>query len=57
MIMVGDNDIELAKQTSLNWHKSEPTSMYFLIKGAGHYANMDNPDDFNRYVFDFIKQK
>jgi len=57
MIMVGDNDIELAKQTSLNWHKSEPTSMYFLIKGAGHCANMDNPDDFNRYVFDFIKQK
>lgn len=57
MIMVGDNDFELAKKTSLNWHKSEPTSMYFLINGAGHCANMDNSDDFNRCVFDFIKQK
>lgn len=57
MIMVGDNDIELAKQMSMNWHKSEPTSCYFLIKGAGHCANMDNPDDFNRYLFDFIKQE
>jgi pimeloyl-ACP methyl ester carboxylesterase len=57
MILVGDNDIELAKRMSTDWHKSEPTSRYFLIKGAGHCANMDNSDDFNRYLFDFIKQK
>lgn len=57
LIMVGDNDIELSKRMSLNWYKSEPTCSFFLIKGAGHCANMDNSNDFNRYVFDFIKEK
>ncbi|MFA5849526.1 MAG: alpha/beta hydrolase [Bacteroidales bacterium] len=56
LIMVGDNDIELSKRMSLNWYKSEPASRFFLIKGAGHCANMDNSDDFNRHVFDFIKE-
>ncbi|MBK8806835.1 MAG: alpha/beta hydrolase [Bacteroidales bacterium] len=57
MIMVGDNDIELAKRMSIDWHKSEPTSRYILLKRAGHCANMDNSDDFNRNLFEFIKQK
>jgi len=55
LIMSGDKDIELALKSSIAWHKSEPTSRYFLIENAGHCANMDNADRFNELLMGFIK--
>jgi len=56
LIMSGDKDIELAQKSSIAWHKSEPKSKYYLIENAGHCANMDNSDRFNKLLMDFIKQ-
>lgn len=57
LILSGDKDIELAKIMSKKWHDYEPTSKFYMIKNAGHCANMDNPNDFNRIVMSFIKQE
>lgn len=55
LIISGDKDIELAKRVSKKWHESEPTSKFHMIENAGHVANMDDPDTFNRIVMRFIK--
>lgn len=56
LILSGDKDIELARRMSRKWHDSEPTSEFQMIENAGHCANMDDPDTFNRIVMRFIKQ-
>lgn len=56
LILSGDKDIELAKRMSKKWHDSEPTSKFYMIENAGHCANMDDPNRFNRIVMSFIKQ-
>ncbi len=55
LILSGDNDIELARRMSEKWHNNEPTSKFQIIQNAGHCANMDNADEFNRIVMGFIK--
>ena len=44
----------MAKKMSEQWHKEEVQSELFFIKDAGHCANMDNSEMFNKVVFDFI---
>lgn len=56
LILCGDKDIELAKRMSKKWHESEPASKFQMIENAGHCANMDDPDTFNKIVMSFIKQ-
>jgi pimeloyl-ACP methyl ester carboxylesterase len=56
LILSGDKDIELAKRMSKKWHESEPASKFHMIENAGHCANMDEPNKFNRIVMSFIKQ-
>lgn len=55
LIMSGENDIELSKKASIQWHKREPDSKYILIENAGHCANMDNSARFNELLMDFLK--
>ena len=57
LILSGEKDIELAQRMGKRWHDSEPTSKYHLIGNAGHCANMDNPDEFNKTVKEFIDSK
>ena len=57
LILTGEFDIELAKKLAKEWHANLDNSEYFIIKDAGHCANIDNSDDFNRYVSEFIKEK
>lgn len=57
LILVGDKDNDLAQRISKKWHDAEPQSMYYLIKEAGHCANMDNSEDFNKIVMTFIKSE
>jgi pimeloyl-ACP methyl ester carboxylesterase len=56
LILSGDKDIELARRMSKKWHDSEPASRFQMIENAGHCANMDDPDEFNRIVMSFIRQ-
>ena len=54
LILVGERDQEIAKKVSEQWHKEEVQSEFLFIKDAGHCANMDNSEMFNKVVFDFI---
>lgn len=57
LLLCGDKDIGLIKKINKGWHESEPSSEYCIIKNAGHCANMDNSEDFNRIAEKFIAQK
>jgi len=54
LILVGDNDIELAKRAALIFHESVPSSQYHIIQNAGHCANMDNAEIFNAVLLGFL---
>jgi pimeloyl-ACP methyl ester carboxylesterase len=54
LILTAEFDIELAKKLAKEWHKSFDNSEYFMIKDAGHCANIDNPFEFNKLVKEFI---
>ncbi|MGF1585623.1 MAG: alpha/beta fold hydrolase [Bacteroidales bacterium] len=56
LILSGDKDIELAIRMSRKWHKENPSSEFYLIENAGHCANMDDPDTFNKIVMNFLKK-
>jgi 3-oxoadipate enol-lactonase len=57
LILTAEFDIDLAKKLAREWHENIDNSEYFMIKDAGHCANIDNSEDFNRYVLNFIKEK
>lgn len=54
LIMVGNFDIELATKMAKDWHLNIENSEYYVIKNAGHCANMDEPLVFNQKVKEFI---
>jgi len=54
LILSGEKDIELALKMSKKWHEENPSSEFYIIENAGHCANMDNPDAFNRVLLGFI---
>lgn len=57
LILCGDKDIELAQRMSKKWHDSDPESEFHLLTESGHCANMDNAEEFNKLVMDFMKKK
>ena len=56
LILTAEFDIELAKKMAREWHSDLDNSEYFMIKDAGHCANMDDPLEFNRVVNEFISR-
>lgn len=52
-ILIGEKDIDFARKIANDWHKQERSSFH-IIENAGHCANMDNPEMFNRILLDFI---
>ena len=54
LILTGEFDIDLAKKMAKEWNSEIDNSKYFMIKDAGHCANIDNPNEFNRIVIEFI---
>jgi pimeloyl-ACP methyl ester carboxylesterase len=55
LILSGEKDNELALKMTKQWSEDEPAnSKMFIIKNAGHCANMDNAEEFNHIVMDFI---
>lgn len=58
LILAGEKDNVSAIKAAKQWYKSEPTnSKFFIIKNAGHCANMDNAEEFNDIVESFIAGK
>jgi pimeloyl-ACP methyl ester carboxylesterase len=56
LILTAEFDIELAKKQAKEWHENLPNSECFMMKAAGHCANMDDPLEFNRLVKEFIRR-
>ena len=54
LILTAEFDIELAKKLAKEWHTNLDNSEYFMIKDAGHCANIDKPLEFNILVKWFI---
>lgn len=57
LILSGEKENELALQVARKWHNKESESRFYIIKDAGHCANMDNPVEFNKTVLDFITRR
>ena len=58
LFISGDNDIDLSIRRAKYFHENEPNSEFYVILNAGHCANMDNEQDFNKILMAFlIKQK
>jgi len=54
LILVGDNDLELAQRMAKKFHESIPSSQFYTIPNAGHCANMDNAKVFNELLGGFL---
>lgn len=56
LIVCGEKDNALAIDISHKWHKAEPQSTLRTIPDAGHCAQMDNPEGFNKVLQAFFVQ-
>ena len=54
LILVGEYDIELALRISKKWHEESECAEFQIIENAGHCANLDQPEEFNRIVTRFF---
>lgn len=55
LILVGENDLNMAVRFSENWHRDEPESQLRILEKAGHCANMDHASLFNTVLLEFMQ--
>lgn len=55
LLVLGDKDVSgnIRKVVPM-WAKSDDMCKLHVIKNAGHCSNMDNPDEFNKILRDFL---
>lgn len=56
LFMVGEHDLITSPALIRESHKLIPGSEYHEIRGAGHSAYFERPDEWNRVVLDFLKR-
>jgi pimeloyl-ACP methyl ester carboxylesterase len=55
LLLVGDHDtMGNIRKVAPHW-AARDHCQYHVIAGAGHCANLDNPDDFDRLVLAFLQ--
>lgn len=54
LIVTADHDIKACKEAAALMHSQIQNSQLVSIQNAGHCMNMDNPEEFNRVVSNFI---
>ena len=54
MVLTGEKDTLLAHNAALRWKKSDSRIHHKVISSAGHCANMDNADEFNKVLSEFL---
>ena len=54
LIIVGEHDLPLIHEVAALWHDLEKASQLREIAGAGHCANVDTPNEFNKIVEGFL---
>ena len=57
LITHGDSDdVGNIKKISPKWAERDPKSRHVVVPAAGHNANQDNPDFFNRVLLEFLDE-
>lgn len=54
LIVTGEHDLPIILSNAQDWQKLEPNARLAVIPAAGHCANMDNPEVFNKVLKDFL---
>jgi len=54
LIVTGEHDMPIILSNAQDWQKLEPNARLVVIPAAGHCANMDNPEVFNRTLKTFL---
>jgi 3-oxoadipate enol-lactonase len=54
LILVGENDTLTPPELSKSMHGKIPQSSMHIIQRAGHLSNLENNEDFNRHLGDFL---
>ncbi len=57
LLIVGDRDVEGMVLLSKRLHRLIPNSKLVMVEGADHLVNLSQPEQFNRLVFEFLKNK
>ncbi|MCI0393621.1 MAG: alpha/beta fold hydrolase [Chloroflexi bacterium] len=58
LITHGDHDrTGNIRKVAPRWAQRDPQSRYLLIPQAGHCANQDNPEFFNRVLLEFLEKQ
>lgn len=55
LIICGNNDAITPLEKSIFMHENIPNSILKTIEKAGHLSNLEQPDKFNKIVYDFIE--
>ncbi len=56
LILVGENDTLTPPEVSKSMHGKIPHSTMHIIQRAGHLSNLENTEDFNRHLSDFLSR-
>ena len=56
LVIVGDNDQPDVIESAEMLAKGIPGAQFVLMSGPGHVPNMEQPDDFNRFVLEFLSK-
>jgi pimeloyl-ACP methyl ester carboxylesterase len=56
LILVGENDKLTPPSASQEMHSKIPESEIHVIPNAAHMSNLENPDEFNKHVLNFLNK-
>ncbi|MDE3057386.1 MAG: alpha/beta fold hydrolase [Bacteroidota bacterium] len=56
LIMTGELDAIAPPETGKAMQEAIPNSDFFVIPQAAHLSNLENPDEFNRHVLEFLQK-
>ncbi|MEW5798607.1 MAG: alpha/beta fold hydrolase [Bacteroidota bacterium] len=54
LIMVGEKDVLTPPAASQSMHEKIPGSELHVIPNAAHLSNMENPEEFNKHLIEFV---
>jgi 3-oxoadipate enol-lactonase len=57
LVVAGEHDLPIVLNNARDWQKREADAQLQVIPKAGHCANMDNPEVFNRVLAEFISSR
>lgn len=54
LLMIGEHDVDIAKSLVHEWHKRNSETELIEVKDAGHCINLDQPEQFNKTLLNFL---